>query len=529
MKKLIIFSFLLQIVFSGYSYSQFSNVLFKKYLNLDWYTESRVLALGDQNGDGYDDFLLHGTWTDTLTVYFGGEKIDTSQGLVFSNFNRKLGYKTAIDINHDGFKDILIKDHLNKKILVYYGGSELDTVPDISLSFPDGVSSTLYGAGIINIGDFNGDGYEDVVIRDGYLPNSNIQRTVYYFYSTYPQFDLIPEMIISSDTSKNIKLSRVTYGDLDGDGMSDLMIHKWIGETINENVSISIIRGNSSWDTTSVQSFYQKKQTFDLQTMQILGDINKDNRADVMLYSYGIYYPYYMEFSIIYGSIPVDTVPDVGLNTQNMGHLTYKTMIAGDVNGDTYQDIISIAGNFGYPIVKVFLGGKNMNNHNLPVLVLGGSSNFYGGLIGRVGDVNGDGVDDFLIGTASKTGMSIFGFCEILSGDSSIIVNSIEEESEEVNPEGFNLYDPYPNPFNPEVTVKYTVGRESDVNIILYDLLGKEIVRLLEEENVQKGDYSIILNTERRNLSSGIYFIEFTSVDNGKQIHKKTKKINLIK
>ncbi|MHC1738002.1 MAG: T9SS type A sorting domain-containing protein [Ignavibacteriaceae bacterium] len=92
-----------------------------------------------------------------------------------------------------------------------------------------------------------------------------------------------------------------------------------------------------------------------------------------------------------------------------------------------------------------------------------------------------------------------------------------------------NVYDPYPNPFNPEVTVKYTVGRESDVVIKIYDLLGREVLELIREENVQKGDYSIILNTERRNLSSGIYFIEFISLDNGKQIYKKTKKINLIK
>lgn len=525
MKKLILLSFLIQIVLSEYSYSQFSNVLFRKYLNLDWNSERRVVALGDQNGDGYDDFLLHGTWTDTLTVYFGGKKIDTTTGLIF---NTKVGAKIAVDIDHDGIKDLLVNRNKEKKIVVYYGGLELDTIPDYEEPNPPG-TSTAFGSTIVNIGDFNGDGYDDIVFEDLYLPYSTIQKSIYYICSTYPEFDLIPEMIIRSDTSKNIRVNDISSGDLDGDGKSDLMIRRWIGETINENVSISIIRGNSSWDTTSVQSFYQKEQTFDLRTMRILGDINNDNRADVLLYSYANYYPYWTEMSIIYGGIPLDTIPDVGINTQNMGFYPEKSMIVGDVNGDGYNDIIQVAANFGYPVMKIFLGGKNMNNHNLPVLVLGGSSNFYGGLIGRIGDVNGDGVDDFLIGTATKTGMSIFGFCEILSGDSSIIVNSIEEESEEVNPEGFNLYDPYPNPFNPEVTVKYTVGRESDVNIILYDLLGKEIVRLLEEENVQKGDYNITLNTERRNLSSGIYFIEFTSLDNEKQIYKKTKKINLIK
>ena len=518
MKKIIILSFLIQVVFSGYCYSQFSNVLFRKYLNLDWYSESRVLALGDQNGDGYDDFMLHGApWADTFMIYMGGETIDTNSAMLFNN---RVRGKIAADINHDGIKDILVNSFDSSKVYVYYGGQYLDTIPDCILPHPESVSLS-YGVEIKNIGDFNGDGYEDIVFVDYYLPNSTIQKSIYYICSTYPEFDLIPEMIISSDTSKNVRVNDISSGDLDGDGKSDLMLRRHIGETINENVSILIIRGNSSWDTTSVQSFYQKEQTFNLRTMRILGDINNDNRADVMLYSYGNYYPYYMEFSIIYGSIPVDTVPDVGLNTQNMGHLTYKTMIAGDVNGDNYQDIIYIAGNFGYPIVKVFLGGKNMNNHNLPVLVLGGSSNFYGGLIGRVGDVNGDGVDDFLIGTASKTGMSIFGFCEILSGDSSIIVNGIEEGSEGEKPEGFQLYDPYPNPFNPETVISYQLPVNSKVTLTIFDILGKEVTKLVNEEQ-EAGSHTVKFNAGK--LVSGVYICRIIAGD-----FVKTIKMSLVK
>ena len=517
MKKIILISFLLQVVFSGYSYSQFSNVLFRKYLNLDWNSERRVVALGDQNGDGYDDFLLHGTWTDTLTVYFGGKKIDTTTGLIF---NTKVGAKIAVDIDHDGIKDLLVNRNKEKKIVVYYGGLELDTIPDYEEPNPPG-TSTAFGSTIVNIGDFNGDGYDDIVFEDLYLPYSTIQKSIYYICSTYPEFDLIPEMIIRSDTSKNIRVNDISSGDLDGDGKSDLMIRRWIGETINENVSISIIRGNSSWDTISVQSFYQKEQTFNLRTMRILGDINNDKRADVLLYSYANYYPYWTEMSIIYGGIPLDTIPDVGINTQNMGFYPEKSMIVGDVNGDGYNDIIQVAANFGYPVMKIFLGGKNMNNHNLPVLVLGGSSNFYGGLIGRIGDVNGDGVDDFLIGTATKTGMSIFGFCEILSGDSSIIVNGIEEGSEGEKPEGFQLYDPYPNPFNPETVISYQLPVNSKVTLTIYDILGKEVTKVVDKEQ-EAGKYQITFDAKR--YASGVYICRIIAGD-----FVKTIKMSLVK
>ncbi|NLH60325.1 MAG: T9SS type A sorting domain-containing protein [Ignavibacteriales bacterium] len=518
MKKIIIISFLLQIVFSGYSYSQFSNVLFRKYLNLDWNSESRVLALGDQNGDGYDDFLLHGApWADTFMIYMGGETIDTNSAMLFNN---RVRGKIAVDINHDGIKDILVNSFDSSKVSIYYGGQYLDTIPDCILPHPESVSLS-YGVEIKNIGDFNGDGYEDIVFIDYYLPNSTIQKSIYYICSTYPEFDLIPEMIIRSDTSKNIRVNDISSGDLDGDGKSDLMLRRHIGETINENVSILIIRGNSSWDTTSVQSFYQKEQTFNLRTMRILGDINNDKRADVLLYSYANYYPYWTEMSIIYGGIPLDTIPDVGINTQNMGFYPEKSMIVGDVNGDGYNDIIQVAANFGYPVMKIFLGGKNMNNHNLPVLVLGGSSNFYGGLIGRIGDVNGDGVDDFLIGTATKTGMSIFGFCEILSGDSSIIVNGIEEGSEGEKPEGFQLYDPYPNPFNPETVISYQLPVNSKVTLTIYDILGKEVTKVVDKEQ-EAGKYQITFDAKR--YASGVYICRIIAGD-----FVKTIKMSLVK
>jgi len=510
-------------------YPQFSKVLFKKYLNLDWYSERRVVALGDQNGDGYDDFILHeARWADTFKVYFGGEVVDTVNTM---DFQIPVREKIAVDINHDGVKDILAQSYDHQKLYVFYGGTVLDTIADMILSYPEGVS-TAYAATMLNIGDFNGDGFDDILFMDYYLPNSNVQKSVFYFCSTYPQFDLLPEMVISSDTARNITLLGVTSGDLDGDGESDLMIYRWIGATTSANVSMQIIPGNSNWDTTAVQTFYQKDHTFELQYMRILGDINKDNKADVMLHSYGNYYPHWEDMSIIYGSIPLDTVPDVGINTQDMGYYSERTFIVGDVNGDGYNDIIQeVAVFFSYPVMKIFLGGSNMNNHNLPVLTMGGSSDFYGGLIGRVGDVNGDGADDFLIGTASPSGgiSSIFGFCEIRSGDTSIVVNEIEDGNEGEKPEGYELYDPYPNPFNPEINIKYSIGKESDVTIKIYDILGKEVEKILEEKSVRKGEYSITYNTERRKISSGIYFLELTSLNDGKQIYKQTKKINLIK
>jgi len=79
----------------------------------------------------------------------------------------------------------------------------------------------------------------------------------------------------------------------------------------------------------------------------------------------------------------------------------------------------------------------------------------------------------------------------------------------------------YPNPFNPVTTIKYSVPRNTNVLIIVYDMLGKEVAKLFKGER-KAGNYSVTFDGNR--LSSGIYFYKITS-DNFVQ----TKKFVLLK
>ncbi|MCK6604952.1 MAG: phosphodiester glycosidase family protein [Ignavibacteriaceae bacterium] len=78
----------------------------------------------------------------------------------------------------------------------------------------------------------------------------------------------------------------------------------------------------------------------------------------------------------------------------------------------------------------------------------------------------------------------------------------------------YYLMQNYPNPFNPSTTISYTVPSYSRVGIKLYDVTGKEIMSLLDEEKAP-GNYSF--NFDASGLASGIYFYklqagDFTSV-----------------
>ena len=70
-------------------------------------------------------------------------------------------------------------------------------------------------------------------------------------------------------------------------------------------------------------------------------------------------------------------------------------------------------------------------------------------------------------------------------------------------PESVYLAQNYPNPFNPSTTIEFNIPQQSYVTLKVYDLLGREVVSLVNNE-LQAGSYKTEFNGT--NLSSGIYF-----------------------
>ncbi len=77
-------------------------------------------------------------------------------------------------------------------------------------------------------------------------------------------------------------------------------------------------------------------------------------------------------------------------------------------------------------------------------------------------------------------------------------------------PSEFVLGKNYPNPFNPVTRLDYLLPRRSDVSIRIYNMLGQEIITLLEQEQ-SYGEYSILwngLDRSGKQVASGVYFTE---------------------
>ena len=92
------------------------------------------------------------------------------------------------------------------------------------------------------------------------------------------------------------------------------------------------------------------------------------------------------------------------------------------------------------------------------------------------------------------------------------IVTGIEDDGTEElkTPTDFELAQNYPNPFNPSTTIQYSIKERSSVEMVLYDILGRQVEVLINEEQ-DVGYYKLNFNAGR--LASGIYFYRLQAGD----------------
>jgi photosystem II stability/assembly factor-like uncharacterized protein len=96
-------------------------------------------------------------------------------------------------------------------------------------------------------------------------------------------------------------------------------------------------------------------------------------------------------------------------------------------------------------------------------------------------------------------------------------------------PNSMHLFQNYPNPFNPVTSIKYTISSRQNVAIKVYDLLGKEVALLVNEEK-PAGTYE--LTWDGANMPSGVYFYKIKAGDpsaGSGQVFTQTKKMILLK
>ncbi|MEK6834778.1 MAG: T9SS type A sorting domain-containing protein [Nanoarchaeota archaeon] len=105
-----------------------------------------------------------------------------------------------------------------------------------------------------------------------------------------------------------------------------------------------------------------------------------------------------------------------------------------------------------------------------------------------------------------------------------LLKNSITHIKENKIPLEDVISEIYPNPTNGYINIKYKIKEEADVELKLYDVLGREISKSIN--NNIPGDYTKTFNVSA--LSTGVYFLG-VKINSSKGEIVKTKKINIVK
>ena len=81
--------------------------------------------------------------------------------------------------------------------------------------------------------------------------------------------------------------------------------------------------------------------------------------------------------------------------------------------------------------------------------------------------------------------------------------NVVGVDEENMIPKEFYVDQNYPNPFNPTTTIKFGLPVQAEVNLIIYDILGREVSRIISSQVMNAGNYNYSFDAS--NLSSGTY------------------------
>lgn len=483
---------------------------------------STVLAL-DYDNDGVKDLILGDVSFGNLNLLInGGTNVNTNSAMIsvdplFPSNSTPINLEVFpagyyVDVDFDGVKDLIVGANAknvseNETSILFYKNTGTNTLPNFIFQTNAFLQEQMieHGTGATPVlVDLDNDGKKDLFVSNFFrhLPLQLREGSVAFYKNTGtvndPVFTFIDYNFLNLNQSGFGLKMHPTFGDLNGDGLKDLILGLENGSLVYlENTSslpsISfaspVINYTDDQGTIISAGSYAAPQLFDLNNDGLL-DLIVGKKTGELLYYQNVgsaSSPSFQLVNNLLGNIDIATTSPEGYPTPHFFRVNTTThLFLGGVNGNLmyYNDIDA----------NITSGSSfNLVSGNYLGIQVGAYSTFY------VDDIDNDGNLNLFVGQDLG---GVFHLEHNPSGSSSIQENTKTY-----------LVSVYPNPSKDLIQI--VTEFEGELEMSMYDMLGQEII----SATAFNGATSINLS----DLPHGIYILQFDD-KNGNSVIKRIVK-----